>query len=433
MSRSDHSPHRRIPGIAAVGVVGALLLAVVAGAVMWGRPGPDYAAAVGALRDYSAAPDVAWSIDDTVLPDYEGTGPVAIADQRGHDWLLTYPSGLGRAVLLLDGRTGEPRWPAPVQAGLGSCAIGAGSTVACAVKLGDLPDGFYLIDDDGGASPAGPLDDTVTVTAVGGDFLRIDQSGLRMSLRSQSGRVRWERQFDAAATPRMVDGLLTVATADGRSYVLNPTSGTDMLACAQCDLRVYPTGVLAVYTAPGEQRVEVFPRSRSGKKVAGEPVRTAASMAVVPGPSTLPVLTGVGADQVLAAAGRFEIVDPATGEGLWTIADPELSKSHARPCGTLVTFAMKDRSRRFFDLAGGTGLGTLPPPAIGDPGANLDVLRCVGSTGDIAVFAGGDKLTAFDAVGGEPLWDYDIAGPVLVVDGYLALIQGSELIVLQPR
>lgn len=431
MSRSDSAQRRRPGGIAAVGVVGSLLLVVVAGLVLWGPPATEYTGADGVLRDYQSAPTVAWELGDETLPDYSGNGPVTVADHRGTAWLLAYPSGLGRAFVLVDANSGQRLWDAPVRAGLGDCAISSERRVGCAVKLGDQPDGFYLIDDDGTPRAAGPLDDTVQVTAVGADFLRVNQIGRQASLRTPEGVTLWDRSFAAAATARVDTGLLVADTADGRSFVLDPATGDDQIACEQCEVMVYPQGVLTVHSAPEHRAVEVFPRT--GRQVAADPVRTADSMTVVGGDSVLPVLAGTGAGQIMEDAGHYEVIDPATGEGIWQIADPELSKSNARPCGTLVAFALKDRSRRFYTLQEGTPLGRLAPPSIEMPDENLDLLRCIGSSGDTAVFASRNTVTAYDAGSGTLAWRRDINGTASAVDGYVVLTQGTSLSVLRPH
>lgn len=437
MPRSDRPARRRPGGIAAVGVLGALALVVAAGLVLWGRPAPSHPAVTGVLADYRDRPAVAWSLDDSRLPGYAGTGGVRVADHRGGDWLLSYPSNLGgssaqgRSFLLVDAATGAPHWRAPVRAGLGDCALTAAHRVGCAVKLGDRPDGFYLIGDDGSPEPAGPLDDTVRVTAVGDDFLRIDQSGRHAVLRSATGVRRWSRDFPAAATARLTGTDLIVESVDGHGFVLDPATGADLLACAECTVLDYPGGLLTLGADSGGAAVSVYPR-HAGVPAAA-PVRVATGMTVVNGPSVLPVLTGTGPEQVLADAGRYEVVDPATGAGLWQIADPELSKSHTRPCGSVVALASKDRSRRFFTLADGTPLGSLPPPAIDDPDHNLDLLRCVGSSAGTVLFASPDVLTAFDLHSGAVAWDLDINGTVADVDGTVVLSEGSSLRVLRPN
>ncbi|GAA4737966.1 PQQ-binding-like beta-propeller repeat protein [Gordonia alkaliphila] len=429
MSRSDYSSRRR-PGIAAVGILGSLLLVVIAGAVLWGPTEQDHRGDDGLLRDYSAAPETAWTVDDQSLPGYTGSGPITVADQRGADWLLSYPSGLGRSFTLVDGVTGDQRWTTPVRAGLGDCALTGDRRVGCAVKLGDRPNGFYLIDDEGTPQEAGPLDDTVQVTAVGNDFLRINQFGRQVTLRTPAGDARWERAFASAAKATVNGGLLVVTTADGRGFVLDPTTGADLLACEQCDVRVYESGVLTVSNGPDGRQVQVYPRT--DRSVAATPVRTARSMTVVSGDSVLPVLAGTGAAAMMEDSGHYEVIDPATGKGLWQIADPELSKSNTRACGDIVAFARKDRSRRFFDLRDGAALGSMAPPSITDPEHNLDLLRCVGSSGSTLLMASRATLTAYDAAAGTIAWDREINGTAAAVNGYVVLTQGTELSVLRP-
>lgn len=416
--------------MATVGLLGSLLLVITGAVVMSGHAPTEYSAENGVLRDYTSAPSVAWTVDDSALPGYEGSDPLAVAGVSGDDWLLSYPSGIGRSYLLVDGQSGEPGWPAPIRAGLGDCAITEEQTVGCAVKLGDLADGFYVVDDEGRPRRTGDLDDTGTVTAVGNDFLRVNQLGYQASLRTADGTIRWRRSFAGTPKPRMVDGLLVVDTTDGRAFVLDPATGGSVLDCADCTLRVYPQGVLAVISTPGKESVAVYPRSTTGS-VARVPIRTAPSMGVVNSPSTLPVLAGVGAGQVMESSGRYEVIDPRTGAGLWQIADPELSKN-TLPCGSLVAMAKKDRSRIFYTLDDGVALGKLAPPDVTVPSRNLDHLRCVGTSGTTAVFAAPDKLTAYDAETGAVAWDRDVNGAATTVDGYIVLIEGTELTVLNP-
>ncbi len=418
-------------------MLGALALLVAAGLILWGRPMPSHPAVTGVLADYDDEPAVAWTVEDAALPGYSGTGGIRVADHRGADWLLSYPSNLGgssapgRSFLLVDAATGAPRWREPVRAGLGDCALSSGHRTGCAVKLGDEPDGFYLVGDDGTVELADSLDDTVRVTAVGEDFLRIDQSGRRAALRSADGTLHWARDFGTAATARLTDTDLIVDTADGRALVLNPATGEDLLACADCAVRSYPAGLLIIHGAPGHEAVAVYPR-RAGVP-ATEPARVASGMTVVSGPSVLPVLTGTGPDQVLAEAGHYEVVDPATGAGLWQIADPELSKSNPRPCGTIVALASKDRARRFFSLTEGAPLGSLPPPAVDDPDHNLDLLQCVGTSPNAVLFSSPGTISAYDLHSGALAWELDINGTVADVDGTLVLSEGSSLRVLRPN
>ena len=120
----------------------------------------------GQLRSYAGGPpDTAWTrgIDD--LPGFSSSGgSVTVADTHGGTWLLAYPSGLGRAFLAVDRRDGAPRWDKPVTVGLGSCAFNGVGQVACAIKVGNVPDGYYLVDEGIGAG-----DVTVVTHANGGD------------------------------------------------------------------------------------------------------------------------------------------------------------------------------------------------------------------------------------------------------------------------
>lgn len=426
---------RRFGGIATVGVVGSLALVATAGLVLWGQPAPAADDDAGILRNYDSAPEIAWSIDEAALPGYAGTGDIVVADHHGEDWLLSYPSLLGgasapgRSFLLVNGTTGVPAWPAPVRAGLGDCAVNTHHQVGCAIKLGDEPDGFYVVDEDGAARQTGPLDLTAQVTAVGTDFLRTDQSGRRVELRSPAGATRWVREFPAAAIARVTAGDLVVDTADGGAAILDPVTGADSLSCVDCRVLSYPRGVVTVVATPGKEAVSFYPRR------GGNAERVANGMTVVAGASEFPVLSATGPSQVLASAGRYEIVDPGTGHGVWQIGDPELSKSNTRPCGSVVAMARKDRARQFFTLAEGSPLGKLAPPSVEDPDHNLDLLSCVGSTtsGNTAIFASPSLLTAFDVNTGAVVWDLDLNGTPSSIDGTVVLSEGSSLRVLRPR
>lgn len=435
MSREDFSRRRRPFGIAAVGIVGSLLLVVVAGVVLWGPAAPAYTAGDGALRGYGSAPEPAWTLDDATLPGLAGEGRVTVDDQRGDDWLVAYPSDYGRAFVPIDVRTGLPRWPEPVRVGLGDCAINAEHRIGCAVKNGDVPDGFYLIDDDGRAQSAGPLDDTASVTAVGRNFLRVNQFGRQASLRTPEGATLWNRSFAATAYPRLPHNTLVVDTADGRGFILDKADGESIVECDECDVWVYTGGAVTQSGAGAQRELRVYPRT--GREISSTPVRTAPSLTVVPGPAALPIFTGTGPGQLMETSGRYEVVDPATGAGLWRLGDPELSKVNARPCGTVVSFRMKDDSRRFYTLADGRALGAMAPPSYLDPDHNLNLLSCVGSSGDggpdtKVLFASRDKLSAFDAGSGALVWDLDINGTVDSVDGYVVLTQGQSITVLAP-
>ncbi|MFT4088756.1 MAG: PQQ-binding-like beta-propeller repeat protein [Gordonia sp. (in: high G+C Gram-positive bacteria)] len=431
MSLRSRLPSGRLPfGMGTVALILSVLLVVTAGLVMWGSPDDGYGDEDGALRAYDAEPATAWTVDDTNLKGFTGDGTITVADHSGDDWLVAYPSGFGRSFQLVDVKTGKQLWSQPIRVGLGDCAFNRSGELGCAVKLGQVANGFYLVDpDDGSMRKTDELRDTVSVTGVGDDFLRVNQIGYQAALRDPEGRLVWDRTFAATATPELRDGVLTVTTADGSSYVLDQRTGDDQLGCTDCELGVYRSGVTVMRTEIDRESVAVHPRT--GDDV-GRAVRTAAGLEVVAGQSTLPVLTGAGARQMQVSDGHYEIVDPATGAARWQISDPQLSKVHARPCGATVNFARKDRSRVFFDLASGDRLGEMPAPDIDTPDRNLDYLSCVGSSGDdVVVYASRDQLTAFHAHSGNVAWELPIDGTAADVDGYLVLTQGTSLSVLR--
>ncbi|MFM9377677.1 hypothetical protein [Gordonia sp. VNK21] len=419
-------------GMGSLALVLSALLAITAGLVMWGRPDASFSAGDGLLRSYQHEPSTAWAIDDADLPGYSGSGAITVDDHAGDDWLLAYPSGLGRSIVLVDGSSGRRQWSAPVRVGLGDCAINADHQIGCAIKLGDVDDGFYRADHGTGElERVGDLDDTARVTAVGRNFLRVNQTGYQAGLRTLEGREIWSRVFAAAVTPSYRHGTLTAETADGSGFVLDPKTGDDITACTDCRVRVYPGGVLLDRTALDDRSVSVHPRR--GSTVASRPVRSVAGLTVLNQPSTLPVLTATGSSAFLSTSGHFEIIDPATGDLLWQIADDSLSKANSRPCGDTIALARLDRSRVFFDLADGTRLGELPPPAVDQPDRDLDKLDCVGSAGHVVVYGSGSQLTAYDADAGKTAWMLPINGTAGIVDGYLVLTQGTSLSVLRPN
>lgn len=55
---------------------------------------------------------------------------------------------------------------------------------------------------------------------------------------------------------------------------------------------------------------------------------------MLPGPSTLPVLTQTGTAQMEAMQGTYVVVDPAKPGALWQISDVELSMANTRPCAS---------------------------------------------------------------------------------------------------
>ncbi|MFT3716074.1 MAG: hypothetical protein QM774_09050 [Gordonia sp. (in: high G+C Gram-positive bacteria)] len=428
---SLHDLRSRIPfGMGTVALIGAALLALTGGLVLWGSPSEQYTAGDGGLRHYSSEPATAWTVEDSTLPGYAGTGQITVEDHHGDDWLVSYPSGYGRSFLLIDAANGTQQWSEPVRAGLGDCGLDDDGRAGCAVKLGSAPDGFYLADGTGALTRVGDLHDTAHVYGFGHDFLRVNQVGYQVGLYDAAGSAKWTRTFAAAATPHVNDGMLVIATADGSSSIVDPATGADQRTCTQCRMQVYPHGVLEVHEGLGQEAV--ITHSRDGARV-GPATRTAKSLAPVPGPSTLPVLTGAGEGQVMIDDGHYEIVDPGSGTALWQIGDPQLSKANTRPCGETVAFARKDRSRVFFALADGTRLGSMPPPDIEDPDSNLDLLQCVGASGETAVFANRDALTAYDTKAGKVAWTLPINGTAQAIDGYLVLTQGTSLSVLRPH
>ncbi|EGD54336.1 PQQ-binding-like beta-propeller repeat protein [Gordonia neofelifaecis] len=427
------STGRPRPGMAAVAAVGAIALVITAGAVLSGTPEPAAdTSAAGVLRSYTAEPSEAWILDDAVLPGV--TGPVTVAATDGDDWLISYPAGIRHQYLLVDARSGEPRWNAPVNAGFGACAVNDRHQIGCAVRLRiDGPEnGFYLVDrDSGDLTRTADGDDTAALLGLGSDFVHVNQTGYQVSLRSPSGEVRWSRTFAGAAKLRRAGGSLLVDTSDDAHFVIAPADGTDRVACSSCTVDVYSTGLAVTRTALGAESVAMYPIA--GDDVAQQPAGTAARMRVIRGPSTLPVLTAAGEGSSLEAAGHYEIVDPATGSGLWQIGDPQLSKANARPCGAVFSVARKDRSRVFFDLADGTRRGAMPPPSLDDPDSAIDSSSCVGASGDVAVFANPNQLTAYSIDSGAQLWNRSLLGTATDVDGYLVLQQGTTLTALRPN
>lgn len=423
----------RLPfGIGTVTMSLSAVLVLTAGITLSGigGNGGDGEYGFGTLRDYSREPAVAWTLDDTGLPDYGSGTDISVADVAGDDWLISYPSGIGKAFLLVDRDSGRPRWEQPVVAGLGDCAFTDGGRLGCAIRLGDIADGFYLVDlETGDPGRPGPLDASAQVLGVGGDFLRINQGGYQASLREPGGRLLWERSFGGAATAELRHDLLVVRLSDGGRHILDQRDGSDLLACHRCEIYVYPTGVVTQNNNFEERAITGYPAV--GGSVEPEPSWQAASLKVEPGPAVLPVVTA--ADHTGEEMFRYEVRDPATAGALWTVSDPELSAANTRPCGSLVAFALKDRSRMFYRLADGTRLGGSPAPEPNTPNTTIDYLRCVGSVGDHTVlFANEQQITAFDTASGEIRWELPLFGKVTEVDGYLVAQQGSAISLLRP-
>ncbi|MGB6243828.1 PQQ-binding-like beta-propeller repeat protein [Gordonia sp. (in: high G+C Gram-positive bacteria)] len=420
-------------GMAAVAAAGSVALAVTAGVVLSGTPRSATPAAPGVLQSYAVAPTQAWTLDDSVLPGVGGGGAITVAATDGDDWLIAYPAGIRREYLLIDARNGSPRWDRPVDAGFGACAINERHQVGCAIRLRiDGPEnGFYLVDrSNGELTRTSDGDDTAALLGFGDGFVHVNQTGYQVSLRTPDGATRWSRTFAAAATATDAGGALLVSTADDTHHVIDPADGTDRLSCSQCTVDVYPGGLAVTSTRIDHESVAFHPFTAGG--VSRTPVGTASRMRVVRGPSTLPVLAPAGTGSALDAAGRYEIVDPATGRTRWRLDDPELSKASPRPCGPVLSVARKDRSRVFFDLADGTRRGESPPPALDDPDANLDSATCLGASDEVAVFANPNQLTAVGVDSGRQVWSQPLLGSAESVDGTIVLRQGSTLTALRP-
>nr|WP_053776737.1 hypothetical protein [Gordonia sp. NB41Y]KOY49805.1 hypothetical protein ISGA_07800 [Gordonia sp. NB41Y] len=431
---SLHSLRARVPGIGTVALVLAAALIATAGGVLAigspDRPSSGYTA--GQLRSYPSTPDTAWTLSSQDLPDYSSDAGIEVAGTHGDRWLISYPSGIGRAYLLIERGSGHPIWKAPLKVGTGSCAITADGVVGCAVDVTALPDAFYLVDDDGTPTRPTPLDDTHSVVGVGSSFLRINQSGYRVTMRTVDGDEVWSRSFAATASAQVTDnGLLQISTNDATEFLVDPATGRDLLHCSQCSITTYPTGIAVSHDGLDTRGVDTY--AVSDGTLSPEPTARSAGLRVVPGASTLPVLTATGQAQMEATQGEYEIRDPAQGRALWQITDPELSKANTRPCGAYVAFALKDRSRAVYALADGSHLGNLPEPDVESPDTNIDQLRCVGSTGGLLVFANGGQITAFDPARGSVAWAQPILGRARVVDGFVVLEQGTTLSMLRPH
>ncbi|MGB3603982.1 MAG: hypothetical protein WBA38_10600 [Gordonia sp. (in: high G+C Gram-positive bacteria)] len=420
--------------MAAVAALGSLALVATAGIVMWGAPTAlDGADANGVLKSYSAEPAEAWTLDDAVLPNANGEGAVRVAASSDDDWLISYTAGIKHRYQLVDARTGNPQWDQPIDAGFGACAVNDARQIGCAVRTGldSRDNGFYLVDRDSGeATRTADGDDTSSLLGFGNKFVHVNQTGYQVSLRDAAGHTAWSRTFAGAAKVRAQHGLLIVDTSDDAHFVVDPTDGSDQVSCSQCSIDVFDGGLAVTSSTYAHESVSFYPVT-SGK-VSAEPAGIAQGMGVVRGPSTFPVIAPAGPDSLLAT-GHYEVVDPATGDALWQLGDPEVSKANARPCGPILSVARKDRSRVFFDLADGTRRGSMAPPALDQPDANLDAANCVGASTQTAVFANPNQITAIDINSGQQAWTRSVLGAVEDVDGYLTLRQGSTLTALEPN
>lgn len=423
------STNRRPFGMAAVAAFGSLALVITAGIVLSGTPDERTgSAALGVIETYSSEPTEAWTLDETSLPGAGGNGSISVTATGGTDWLVAYSAGIKRSFMLIDSRSGRPQWDAPINAGFGDCSINDQRQIGCAVRLriSGPENGFYLADrDSGDLTRTADGGETATVLGLGPNFVHVNQSGYQVSMRSAAGKTLWSRTFAGAAKVRSARSALIIETSDGASFVVDPRTGSDRVACAQCTVDEFATGLTVTTTKSGSESVEFYPFTTSS--VAEEPSGRADRARVVRGPSTYPVIAPAGEGSSLAGAGRYEIIDPGTGEALWNIADPELSKANARPCGTVISVARKDRSRVFFTLSDGTRRGSMPPPALDQPDANLDAATCLGASDDVAVFANPNQLTAYDINTGQLRWTRTLLGTAEDVDGQIVLRQGSTL------
>ncbi|NMO00921.1 hypothetical protein HH308_06800 [Gordonia sp. TBRC 11910] len=429
MSGQRNSVTRRF-GIGTVVAICSVLLVAAVGVVLSIKTPP--ATGDGRLRDYSSAPDVAWTVDRDTLPGYgEGT-EITVAGTWMDRWLLAYPSGLGRAYLMVSAVSGHPVWDNPIRVGLGGCALNGDGIVGCAMRLGDHPDGFYLADlDTGKLSAPTDLDATTQVVGLGQNFVRIDDAGYRVMLSKPSGEEIWTRTFASATTARYDDGVLVATGSDGTNVVLDAATGAGELSCTACDISLYPTGIAVQHNTYGHEGVDFY-GIVDGVLNTSQPTYRATRIQLVRGRSTLPVLTGVGEATVQDTQGHFEIRDPAKPKALWAITDPELSKAGARPCGGAVSFALKDRSRVVYRLSDGRSLGKGPSPDVGNPDADIDQLTCVGASPSTMVFANNNQLNGFRIADGTH-WELPIIGTAQAVDGYIVLHQGQSMSVLAPN
>ncbi|MGW5522792.1 hypothetical protein [Gordonia sp. NPDC003950] len=427
--------HRLPFGIGTVvAILAAAMVASVGAVLAMGTPDDaDTVHDYGQLRSYPHAPAAAWTITDRRLPGYTAAvGRIEVAATHGDEWLLSYPSGIGRSYLLVDRGDGHALWPSPVRAGTGSCDITDDGVVGCAVNASsDLAKGFYLVEDDGTPTAAPGDDDSAKVVAVGHNFAHIDATGYQVTLRTPSGRTLWSRSFSDSATPEVTaNGLLMITTSGGARFIVDRGTGADLLTCSGCTINVYPTGITVDRTDADTRTFDSY--AVDDGRIDPTPTAHKDGWHVIPGPTTLPVLALTGLAQMQATDGLYVIVDPARSGALWQVTDPELSKANTRPCGRYVAFALKDRSRSIHALSDGSAVGSLPAPSFEDPNGNLDNLRCVGSSGSLLVFANGARISAVDPATESTAWSVDVNGAVDSVDGFIVAHEGSTLRVFQP-
>lgn len=428
MSNQQGKLRKRVGIGTAVAACSALMVGAVGAILSIPTPPPTGS---GQVRSYASVPDVAWTVDRDNLPSYGQGDGITVAGVWMDRWLLSYPSGLGKAYVMVSAASGKPVWSNPITVGLGSCALNNDGAIGCAVKLGSVDNGFYLADlNTGTLSKPTPLDDTAQVIGVGKNFLRIDEAGYLVTMTAPDGTERWTRTFASATKARYVNKTLVLTGSDGSNVVVDAATGDGLIRCSDCEIRTYPTGITVSHNGFGKEGVDFY-GTKGDELTSADPTHRATGFDVVRGSSTLPVLNPVGASTIAQTQGRFEIRDPARTEALWSITDPELSKANARPCGSVVSFARKDRSRAIFRLADGMRLGDFPTPNVNEPDANIDQLTCVGSSKSTILFANGNQLTGFQISDGKR-WELPIIGTAEAVDGYVVLHQGQSMTVLKP-
>ena len=426
---------RRAPfGIGTVVMLLCAVMVAATGAVLAiGTPERATSFAFGQLRPYADTPTTAWSLSSSTLPNYASDSPIEIAATHDHQWLLSYPSGIGRAYLLVDRATGKSLWDRPIDVGVGQCGITTSGVVGCAARASEsLSTGFYVLDDSGKPGQRSDLGDSTGVIGVGQDFLRISSSANRVALHRPSGEQLWSASYDSTPTASSTpNGLLEISTVAAHRALLDPATGKTLLECDDCSITSFPTGITVDHIASADHEFEAY--SVTNGVLNPQPTERLAHMRSVTGPSTMAVLTPVGATQMQAAQGSYLVVNPATPSTGWQLSESELSKANTRPCGSYVAFARKDRTRAIYTLADGTFVGSLPAPSISDPDTNLDYLRCVGSSNDLILFASESQLTAINPAAGRIAWTLPIAGQMEAVDGYLAVREGTSLRVFAPN
>lgn len=395
-------------------LLAATALVAVGGVVLWGDPPQrrDDAGLLIAARDAQ----VRWQFNaQGMLLDDDQTGSVRVAATAGDLWLLQVTQGIGNSFQLIDARTGTARWPRPVDAGQGGCALGRGGVTGCAVDIpgDDAASGFRLIDTDGAVTARGELLDTRTIAADGEDFYRATGGGSEhvLSRTDRAGTVRWTRRFDADVVPEVRDGVLAVRVGDLGMQLLDPATGEDRYRCDDCSISVHPDGVVVHKRTARE--VEFL--DRNGDRRTRMP-----NSAPVDGVGVRPVLALDSPDVWQYTRGEYEGFDPATGRPLWNIGDDETSKSNSFVCGAYVAVAQKAGDGPGFkvhDVVTGRQVGTLPYQL---------APSCVGSaSGRIVVFDDStQQLRGYDVSSGRLAFSAPATGAPREIGGRIVGIDG---------